>query len=389
MRAYGLKREAYTVLDDSTRGTVFLSAVAALGDRTRVALLPSATAALGARAAIVLVAFAALTACSSHDTSAPSASAKIPLTAPLPETVPPNTRLVIGDPITQRVLQYTGWDKELPFQVEWAHIQGGPATTEAFSAKAIDVGSAANMPPIHAQWIGIPVKIIAIRLHQDPANHPLYVLGVAPKSQVRTTADLRGKKIAFSPGQIQGEVVLRTLLEHDIPPSEVTLVELPSSGDVYVNALVDHLVDVAPLAAGAVSKRFIDNFAKDGGKLLKHAPFRDDLTVLYVRQETLENPAKAAALRAYVRLWARAAAWEEAHPQEFAQKYWIDSEGLSQADAEHQIKAYGPRYIPSDWSEAIALEQGSIDLLAKQTSRERFDAAEIFDRRFEKLALNP
>ena len=340
-----------------------------------------------------MAALAAVTACSSRDASAPtSPSTKLALDAPLPETVPPNTRLVIGDPITQRVLQYTGWDKELPFQVEWTHIQGGPATTEAFSAKAIDLGSAANMPPIHAQWVGIPVKIIALRLHKDPANHPAWVLGVAPTSKVQTTADLRGKKIAFSPGQIQGEVVLRTLLQHDIPTSAVTLVELPSSGDVYVNALVDHLVDVAPLASGAVSKRYVDNFGKDGAKLLKHSPFRDDLTVLYVRQETLEDPAKAAALKAYVRLWARAAAWEETHPEEWARIYWTEIEGLSPADAVHQIKAYGPRHIPSDWSEAIAIEQGSIDLLAKETSRQPFNAADIFDRRFEpvaQVALNP
>src|SRR3546814_7953699 len=58
--------------------------------------------------------------------SAPdAAAARLPLDAPLPEKIPPGTRLVIGDPTTQRVLQYTGWDKQLPFQVEWAAISGG------------------------------------------------------------------------------------------------------------------------------------------------------------------------------------------------------------------------------------------------------------------------
>lgn len=355
-----------------------------------LAALASASGHKIAFAFLAITALGAITGCSSHDSSgAITSAAKVSLDAPLPETVPPNTRLVIGDPITQRVIQHMGWEKELPFAVEWAHISGGPATTEAFTAKAIDVGSSANMPPIHAQWIGIPVKIIAVRLHKDPANHPMYVLGVAPDSKVRTTADLRGKKIAFSPGQVQGEVVLRTLLAQGIPTSEVTLMELPSSGDVYINALVQHLVDVAPLATGAVSKRYLDNFSKDGGRVLPHAPFRDDLTVLYVRQETLEDPAKAAALKAYVRLWARAAAWEEANPDQWAQKYWVGVEGLSPQDAVKQIQAYGSRYIPPDWSEAIALEQGSIDLLAKETSRPPFDAAEIFDRRFEQVAQNP
>lgn len=331
----------------------------------------------------------ALMACSAQHSADKAPVAKLPLDAALPKTVPPGTRLVIGDSVTQRVLEHTGWIKELPFEIEWAQIAGGPQVTEAFSARALDVGSSANMPPIHANWVGIPVKIIAVRLHEEPEHHPLFLFGISPQAGIATLADLRGKKIAFSPGQIQGEVVLRTLQAHGLGVQDVTLVELPSTGDVYVNSLAEHLIDVAPLGAGAVSKRYIDTFGKAGGKLLAHSPFRDDLTVLYVRTETLEDPAKAAALRAYVKLWVRAADWEREHPDEWARVYWIQSEGLSPEDAQHQIRAYGPRHTPRDWSEAIALEQGSIDLFAQLLSRKRFDAATLFDRRFEKVAFEP
>src|SRR3546814_3961026 len=45
--------------------------------------------------------------------SAPdAAAARLPLDAPLPEKIPPGTRLVIGDPTTQRVLQYTDRSEE-------------------------------------------------------------------------------------------------------------------------------------------------------------------------------------------------------------------------------------------------------------------------------------
>lgn len=335
------------------------------------------------RTILAIFLLAILAACSSRET------VKLPLDAVLPVDVPKGTKLRIGDPVTQRVLEHTGWVKELPFEVEWAHIQGGPAVTEAFSARALDVGSSANMPPIHAHWVGIPVKIVAVRLHKDPEKHPLYVLGISPKAKFISLAELKGKRIAFSPGQVQGEVVLRTLQAHGLKPADVTLLELPSTGDVYVNALADHTIDVAPLAAGAVSKRYIDRYGKSGGKLQPHSPFRDDLTVLYVRQETLEDPAKAAALRAYVKLWVRAAEWEEANPEEWARIYWIEREGLSPEDARHQIQAYGSRHTPRDWSEAIALEQGSIDLFAQLAGRERFDASMLFDRRFEKVAFEP
>ena len=317
----------------------------------------------------------------------PAASSDaLPLDARLPEAIPPNTRLVIGDPTTQRVLELTGWNRQLHFNVEWAQITGGPAVTEAFHAKALDVGFVADVPPIHATWVGIPVKIIAVELHRDFINHPLYVIGVAPHAAVTTLADLRGKRIAFSPGQVQGEVVLRTLREEGLSSRDVTLVELPSSGDAYLNALAGGSVDVAPIAAGALTKRYLDQYAAAGAKVLRHGPFRDDLTLLYVREETLRDRAKAAALREYVQLWARAAAWTETHEDEWARVYWVQNQGLSSEEARSQIEAYGPRDIPSDWSQAIAIEQSVIELLAPSTSQSRFDATTLFDRRFESVA---
>lgn len=317
-----------------------------------------------------------------------AAGPELALDAPLPETIPPGTKLVIGDPTTQRVLEHTGWIKDLPFEVQWAQISGGPQVTEAFHAKALDVGSAANIPPIHAIWVGIPVKMVAVRLRAEPHEHPLFELGVSPKSTIKSLADLRGKKIAYSPGQVQGEVVLRTLAAQGLTTKDVTLVELPSTGDVYPNALVSGLVDVAPLGAGVSTKRYLDNYAKDGAKILRHPPFRDDLVNLYVREETLRDPAKAAALREYVKFWARAVEWTRTHKQEWAQAYYVKDQGLSAADAEFVVAASGDPVIPRDWSEAIGLQQSSIDLLAKEGGQKPFDAAQIFDRRFETIAAD-
>lgn len=58
-----------------------------------------------------------------------------------------------------------GPDKASPFKVKWAQITGAPEVTEAFRAYALDVG--ANVPPIHAVWVGLPVKIIAF----SPSQH--------------------------------------------------------------------------------------------------------------------------------------------------------------------------------------------------------------------------
>ena len=309
-------------------------------------------------------------------------TARLALDAPLPQTVPPGVTLAVGDPTTEAVMKHLGW--QAPFAIKWARITGGPAVTEAFHAKVLDVGLSADIPPIHATWVGIPVKTIAVMFRADPANHPLYELAVAPGSGIASLADLRGKRIAFSPGQVQGEVVLRTLAAEHLTKKDVTLVELPSTGaDVYINALVGGLVDAAPLAPGAATRHYLDDWGAKGARLLPHPGFRDDLLNIYVRQETLADPAKAAALRAYVQLWARANAWIDAHPAEWAKLYYVDQEGLSPDDARYVVEATGRRDAPRDWAGAVALQQSAVNLMAAETGHKRFDAHALFDTRFE------
>lgn len=309
------------------------------------------------------------------------------LDAPLPARVPPGVTLTIGDPLTEWALRQTGWDRDLPFRIQWAEISGGPAVTEAFHAHALDVGAAANIPPIHAVFVGMPVKMVAVRFRADPEDHPSFVFAIAPKARIASLADLRGKRIAYSPGQVQGEIVLRTLEAQHLTPKDVTLVELPStSADVYVNALAGGLLDVAPIGAGAPVKRYLDRFGAQGAKVLKHAPYRDDLVTLYVREDTLRDPAKAAAIAAYVRLWGRVQAWTNAHPREGLEAYYAKNQGLTAADAAYAAQAVGRTTVPDDWGPAIGLQQASIDTMASVTGHRPFAAETLFDRRFERLA---
>jgi sulfonate transport system substrate-binding protein len=310
---------------------------------------------------------------------------QLPLDAPLPTRVPPGVTLAIGDPVTEHVLEHTGWIKDLPFRVKWAEITGGPAVTEAFHAGALDVGSVANIPPIHAIWVGLPVKMVAVRFREDPDGHPAFELAVSPKARVDSLKDLRGKRIAYSPGQVQGEIVQRVLQSQGLTAKNVTLVELPSpSADIYVNALSAGLIDIAPLGTGAALKRYLERFGPEGAKALKSG-VRDDFVTMYVPETTLKDPGKAAALRVWVQVWARAQAWINQHPEEWAQAYYHGDQGLSQQDARYVVDAMGRTAVPRDWTDAIAREQASIALMAEATHHAPFDAHRLFDRRFETL----
>jgi sulfonate transport system substrate-binding protein len=306
--------------------------------------------------------------------------------APIPDQIPPGTRLVIGDPMTLRALALSGQLGKLPFDVAWANISGGPLTIEAFRAGALDVGMVQDIPPIHATWTGMPVKIVAAQFRQDPIAHPVYQLGVAPGVPVKTLADLKGRKIAFSPGQAQGALVLRALQKAGLSPQDVELVELPSTTDVYTNALAARLVDVAPIG-GAFAKRYLAAYGRDGATAIAHG-LRDDPLYLYVPASVAADPAKAAAIRAYVEFWARAHVWIDAHPREWAQGYYVEDQGLSPEDARLMVEESGKADIPGDWTEAIARQQETIALVAQATGKPVLKAEDLFDRRFEHVAAD-
>ena len=86
--------------------------------------------------------------------------------------------------------------------------------------------------------------------------------------------DLRGKKIAYSPGQAQGALVLRVLKAAGLTKEDVELVELPSTGDVYSTALACRQVDVAPVG-GVQVKRYLAKYGTDGATTISHG-LRDD-----------------------------------------------------------------------------------------------------------------
>lgn len=319
-----------------------------------------------------------------------AAERRLDISRPLPDHVPAGTVLRVGDPVTQWVFQHNGWDRKLPFRIEWAQITGGPDVTEALHAGALDVGLGAAVPPIHATWTGIPVRIVGFRDYADPGQRQAFIFGIAPKANIHTIADFKGKRIAFSPSQVQAVVVLQTLKAVGLKPGDVQLVELPSSigGDVYTNALASGEVDVAPLSAGIVAERYIRKFGRDGAQLIKHPSFRDDAVVAYVPETVLADPGKAAALKIFVQLWGRAQAWINAHPEELVQGYYGRHQGLPVADGRLIVAAAGKANVPDNWTRARTVEQAAIDILGAQTGHSRFDAADLFDPRFEAIAAS-
>lgn len=335
-------------------------------------------------AALAVAAFTLLTGCGGAADA--GGGAKLSLDAALPTTVPDGTKIVVGDPATEVALKLSGQIDKVSKFVQFANLSGGPQTTEAFRAHALDVGSVAEIPPIHATWTGLHVKIVASKFRQDPLNHPIYKLGIAPGVSVKTLGDLRGKKIAYSPGQAQGALILKVLQKAGLTKADVKLVELPSTGDVYTNALAAKQVEVAPIG-GVQIKRYLAKYSKDGASTIDHG-LRDDAGHLYVLQESLEDAGKAAAIRAYVAAWGVAQDWIDKHPKEWIQGYYVKDQGLTESDGHWLVDNAGHPDISADWSDAIQRQQDTIELLAKETSNKVIQANDLYDLRFQTVAAD-
>ena len=330
------------------------------------------------RAALVATtAMLALSACGGDQ-----AGPRLELTAALPDAPADGTTLRVGDPATQVALETSGLIDDLDVDVEWANITGGPKTLEAFRADAIDIGSVADIPPLFAHWTGTDVRIVAARETVDPMEHPTYELGVAPGVDVTSIEDLKGKKIAYSPGQAQGALVLNVLREGGLTQDDVELVEMQSVDDAFSVALAGKQVDVAPLGQTLV-KTYLAKYERDGATTIQPG-VRDDAWTLYAPTTVLEDADKAAAIKDYVGVWAEAQQWISEHPDEFAQAYYVDHEGLSPEDAKYVVDALGEFTVPTSWDEFIARHQQTVDTLVKEQEQEPLDVETIYDRRFEK-----
>ncbi|GAA2416302.1 ABC transporter substrate-binding protein [Streptomyces glaucosporus] len=335
-------------------------------------------------ALVTVLAAQLLTGCArtarSADTGADLADSRIP------EKVPAGTAIAVGAPETEVALRLSGQIGKLPFKVKWVRMSGGPQCSEAFRAGELDVCSAAEIPSVHARWTGLDTRLVAAEFRKDPERNPVYELGIAPGVDVDTLKDLRGKRIAYSPGQAQGALVLRVLAKAGLSEKDVELVELPSTGDVYPTALGSRQVDVAPLG-GVNIKRFTAKYGKDGAKTVKHG-LRDDPAHLWVPAESVRDPGKAAAIREFVRFWARALIWVDEHPEEWIEGYYVKDQGLSREDGEYLVEASGETSIPADWDPVIERHQETVDLLAEKTGNEPFDAETLYDRRYETVAAD-
>lgn len=310
-----------------------------------------------------------------------SGGATLTAAAALPRSVPAGASLSIASALGQLKLELelSGLIGSLPFTVsDWPNLGAGPDVLAAFRAGSLELGVNAGIPPIEAHNQGYQTRIVAINLTREPT----YVFATKPHSTIESVADLRGKRLAFSQGQAQGVVLLRALQQAGISYQDVELVPLTSNQ--FLVALEAGQVDIAPLPITQLPN-YLNSYGKDGAHAIDTSVL-DLLTVLWAPASVLQDAAKAAAIAAFIPIWAKAGVWVYEHPAEWERDFYVKTQNITAAQAKSVVELSSKPWFPRSWESAIAWEQQTVHLLAQGGFIKSFDASVLFDRRFESLA---
>jgi sulfonate transport system substrate-binding protein len=91
--------------------------------------------------------------------------------------------------------------------VQWVEFNSGPPMLEAMNAEGIDFGATGDMPPLFAQAAGADFVYVAYQ----PVPGANSAVLVHADGRVKTLADLKGARVAFTKGSSAHNVIVRVL----------------------------------------------------------------------------------------------------------------------------------------------------------------------------------
>lgn len=326
------------------------------------------------RPATAALTAATLVALSAAGAAAPSAAAK--------SAIPPGTVLNVGDQeqSVQTLLQSSGELKNIPYKVNFVDFASGPLVDAGFAAGKIDLGSMGDTPAEVAVSDHLPVKAVSTSLAIG-ANEWLVA-----RPGIHSIAQLRGKKVAYTTGTAEQAFALRALAtagltQHDVQQVNVTLQQL---GTVIESGQVD-----ASVLSVEYKTDYLEQEPK--AKILASDTSVKPPTYGYLlgSDAALNNPAKLAAIKDFVRREILADEWEKTHRAQYIQDYYVDVEHQTPQQAKTILAAGGlsdPE--PVGKKQQTALQQ-VVSLLVKSGAIPKsFSVAPLYSAKVE-AEINP
>ena len=192
--------------------------------------------------------------------------------------------------------------------VKWFSFQAGPPMNEAFAAQQLDLTAYGDTPALIGRSAGIPLRIVGV------ASSGWYsgAVVVRTESPLKTTADLKGKKVATQKGTTLHNLLVAALTEAGLKVSDIEFVNLPIgelgtvllSGNVEVSVAGEPVLTQLELSGNIRTLR--------DGKGLKNSIVPLVASEAYAKDHAVE-------IEAFLRAYARAARLIADEPDEAAE----------------------------------------------------------------------
>ena len=255
----------------------------------------------------------------------------------------------------QHALKAAGLD-DTPYKIAWAEFAGGNLLTEAIEARAVDVGSMSEIPPIFVAGRPSLLRLVAVQ----KADVNAQVVLVPKDSPIRSPAELKGKRVGYVRATTAQYLLIKLLAEHGLTLADVQGVPLsPSDGlSAFGQGSLDAWVIYG--VHGSLAR------ARLGARVLATGLGR--LSGNYVQaalSEALADPPRRAAVIDHLLRSQKANAWQSTHPEAWAA---VQAQ-VTGAPAEIFLQQYrersGPTALAPVDEAAIASQQAVADAFAK------------------------
>ncbi len=192
--------------------------------------------------------------------------------------------------------------------VEWVEFNSGPPLLEALNAGAVDFGATGDTPPIFAQAAGADLLYVG----GQPLSGANEAVLVPASSPIRTVADLRGNRVAFTKGSSAHYMAVQVLASAGLKPSDIQHVNLqpPDAGAAFRTGALDAWAVWDPFFAIAEAEP-TTRVLTTGEKVAPSNSF-----FLASRRFTEREPGTVLALLDAINVTAD---WARANPEELAQ----------------------------------------------------------------------
>lgn len=253
----------------------------------------------------------------------------------------------------QALLTAAGLIHKLPFHAVWSDFTSGAPMLQAVGSGSVDIGGVGDAPPVAAAAGDYKVAIVGAT-----ETTPRFLALLVPKdSPVHSVAQLRGKRIAVAPASSGAYHLLTELHKAGIPVSDVKLDDLQPADALaaFASGQVDAWDVWSPYVEQAV--------AQDHARILAEGiPSGNIYSFEVASRAALADPAKAAAIRAYLKLLNQAYLWAYHNPAGWAGP-WAAATGLPHSVMLQAAKDSAAKPVPVD-SSVVASEQSVADAFA-------------------------